>query len=84
MITRCTSPFNVVDDDIQEPTESFNVFIIGPPECLGNPSLEDVNILDNDNGMLTYAFQESSSLFSCSTLEIIILQQMFHHFVLYA
>ena len=64
-VTRCTSPFDVVDDDIQEPTESFMVFIIGPPECLGNPSLEDVNILDNDNGMLTYAFHYSRNQAPC-------------------
>ena len=49
---RCTSPFDVVDDDEQEPTESFIVFIVGPPDCLGNPSLETVMILGNDNGML--------------------------------
>ena len=65
-VTRCTSPFDVVDDDEQEPTESFTVFIISPPECLGNPSFETVNILDNDNGMLPYVFyysrNEASSL----------------------
>ena len=49
---RCTSDFDIVDDSYQEGTEVFDIFIMSPTDCLGNPSFVQVNIQDNDNGLL--------------------------------
>ena len=53
---RCTSDFDIVDDSDQEGIEEFDIFIMSPTDCLGNPSFAQVNIQDNDNGVLPLLF----------------------------
>jgi len=65
---RCTSDFDIVDDSDQEATEEFDIFIMSPTDCLGNPSFAQVNIQDNDNGVLPSLF-----FFLCSCLVIFFL-----------
>jgi len=48
-MTRCTSDFDIVDDSDQEEIEEFDIFIMSPTDCLGNPAFAQVNIQDNDN-----------------------------------
>ena len=51
-MTRCASGIDIMDDSEQEGIEDFDVFISHPTDCLGNPSFLQVNIQDNDDGML--------------------------------
>ena len=68
---RCTSDFDIVDDSDQEGIEEFDIFIMSPTDCLGNPSFAQVNIQDNDNGVLPSLFCYSRNkpfcLPACST-----------------
>ena len=53
---RCTSDFGIVDDSEREGVEEFDIFIRSPTNCLGNPSFAQVNIQDDDNGVLPLLF----------------------------
>ena len=53
---RCTSDFDIVDDSDQEGIEEFDIFIMSPIDILGNPGFAQVNIQDNDNGVLPFLF----------------------------
>jgi len=53
---RCTSDFGIVDDSEREGMEEFDIFIRSPTNCLGNPSFAQVNIQDDDNGVLLLLF----------------------------
>ena len=68
---RCTSDIDIVDDSDQEGIEEFDIFIMSPTDCLGNPSFAQVNIQDNDNGVLPSLFCYSRNkpfcLPACST-----------------
>jgi hypothetical protein len=52
--TTKTFTVNLLDDQLTEPTENFNVILSNPVggAALGAPSLAAINILDNDSGTL--------------------------------
>ena len=66
-MNRCTSDFDIVDDSDQEGIEEFDIFIMSPTDCLGNPSTAQVNIQDNDNGVLPFLFcySRNKAFFLC-------------------